>query len=309
LAKIAVELEQALARRRKEGSAAGLHMRLLAAGEGWTVQDVVCTSGPGDPEFEERNVLHQIALVAAGSFERRTEFGRELMTPGSLLLGNAGQCFECRHQHGAGDRCIAFGYSAELFENLAADAGVAGPNARFQRMRLPPVDGVAPLVARAWTGLTTQSAVEATQGWRELSLQLAAEAVRMAANSSPRGADLPAGAAGRVTRAVRRIDSDPAATHTLEDLSQEAKLSVYHFLRTFQRLTGLTPHQYVRRARLRDAATQLAAGRSKVLDIALDCGFGDVANFNHAFRAEFAMAPLAYRRHNARKLWMTNGQR
>lgn len=106
----------------------------------------------------------------------------------------------------------------------------------------------------------------------------------------------------RVTRPVSRIDSDPAATHTLEELSQEAKLSVYHFLRTFQRLTGLTPHQYVRRARLRDAATRLGSGKSKVLDIALDCGFGDVANFNHAFRAEFAMPPLAYRKHSARHL-------
>jgi AraC-like DNA-binding protein len=124
----------------------------------------------------------------------------------------------------------------------------------------------------------------------------------MAAGSSSRGADVPAGAVAHVTRAVRRIDSDPAAAHTLEDLSQEAKLSVYHFLRTFQRLTGVTPHQYVRRARLRNAATRLAAGTSKVLDIALDCGFGDVTNFNRAFRAEFAMAPLAYRKHNARKL-------
>jgi len=309
LAKIAVELEQALARRTKEGSAAGLHMRLLAAGEDWTVQDVVCTSGPGDPAFEERHVRHHIALVTAGSFECRTEFGRELMTPGSLLLGNAGQCFECGHQHAAGDRCIAFGYSAELFENLAADAGVTGRNAQFHRMRLPPVDGLAPLVAQAWAGLTAPSAVAATQAWHELSLQLAGETLRMAANSSPKGADLPAGAAARVTRAVRRIDSNHAASHTLEDLSREAKLSLYHFLRTFQRLTGLTPHQYVRRARLRDAATSLAEGKSKVLDIALDCGFGDVANFNHAFRAEFAMAPLAYRKHNARMLWMTNSQR
>jgi AraC-like DNA-binding protein len=123
----------------------------------------------------------------------------------------------------------------------------------------------------------------------------------MAAGSSSRGADVPSGAVARVTRAVRRIDSDPAVAHTLEDLSEEAKLSVYHFLRTFQRLTGVTPHQYVRRARLRNAATRLAKGTSKVLDIALDCGFGDVTNFNRAFRSEFAMAPLAYRKHSARK--------
>ena len=32
-----------------------------------------------------------------------------------------------------------------------------------------------------------------------------------------------------------------------------------------------------------------------VLDIALQCGFGDVSNFNRAFRAEFGLSPRAYR--------------
>ncbi|HKF20321.1 MAG TPA: AraC family transcriptional regulator [Candidatus Angelobacter sp.] len=303
MGKIALELEQALVHRAKEGSAAGLRTHLLAAGKGWTVEDVLCTSGPDDRTFEERHARHLIALVAAGSFECRTEFGRELMTPGSMLLGNAGQCFECRHQHAAGDRCIAFGYSPELFEYLAADAGVTGRSTRFHGMRLPPINGVAPLVAQVWTGLTAPSPVEAVQIWQELSFQLAGQVLRMAPGSSRERADAPAAAVARVTRAIRRIDSDPAATLTLEELAQEAKLSIYHFLRTFQRLTGLTPHQYVRRARLRNAATLLAAGKSRVLDIALDCGFGDLANFNHAFRGEFGMAPLAYRKQNARKLF------
>ncbi len=79
-------------------------------------------------------------------------------------------------------------------------------------------------------------------------------------------------------------------------LGREAGLSPYHFLRTFERLTGLTPHQYVRRARLRQAAMRLAADPGRVLDIALDSGFGDVSNFNRAFRAEFGVSPRGYRR-------------
>ena len=57
----------------------------------------------------------------------------------------------------------------------------------------------------------------------------------------------------------------------------------------------MTPHQFVLRARLREAATRLATGPGKVLDIALDCGFGDVSNFNRAFRNEFGVSPRAYR--------------
>ena len=78
-------------------------------------------------------------------------------------------------------------------------------------------------------------------------------------------------------------------------MAREARLSPYHFLRTFQRLTGVTPHQYVLRARLRQAALRLVSGGDKIVDVALDCGFGDLSNFNRAFRAEFRLSPRAYR--------------
>ena len=79
-------------------------------------------------------------------------------------------------------------------------------------------------------------------------------------------------------------------------MAREAGLSPYYFLRTFERLTGITPHQYVLRARLREAASRLAAESDKVLDVAYDCGFGDVSNFNRAFRAEFGVIPRVFRR-------------
>jgi AraC-like DNA-binding protein len=81
----------------------------------------------------------------------------------------------------------------------------------------------------------------------------------------------------------------------LARLAQEAKLSRYHFLRLFLRLTGLTPHQYVRRTRLRRAAMQLISSSSKVIEVAQDSGFADISNFNRAFRAEFGVNPRRYR--------------
>jgi AraC-like DNA-binding protein len=73
-------------------------------------------------------------------------------------------------------------------------------------------------------------------------------------------------------------------------------MSPYHFLRVFSAACGVTPHQYVRRARLRRAAERLLAEPSRIIDIALDSGFSDVSNFNHAFRAEFGVSPSSYRR-------------
>jgi AraC-like DNA-binding protein len=57
----------------------------------------------------------------------------------------------------------------------------------------------------------------------------------------------------------------------------------------------VTPHQYILRTRLREAAIRLATKRDKILDVALDAGFGDVSNFNRAFRGEFGMSPKIYR--------------
>ncbi len=106
---------------------------------------------------------------------------------------------------------------------------------------------------------------------------------------------LPLNAVAQVTRAVRRISRHPDAHWTLTRLARDAGLSPYHFLRTFQRVAGVTPHQFILRARLRDAALRVADEGRNLLDIALDSGFGDVSNFNRAFRAEFGMTPGAYR--------------
>ncbi|HWY48040.1 MAG TPA: AraC family transcriptional regulator [Bryobacteraceae bacterium] len=295
MAKIAVELEHALARRALDGAAGQATARRIAQGHGWTVQDIVCTSGPQDRPFEEQHSGFSIAIVAAGSFQYRSSIGHELMTPGSLLLGNAGQCFECGHEHGVGDRCISFYYAPEYFDRLTADAGARGSSLGFRTLRLPPLRALSSLIARACAGLTMDDELDVP--WEELSIQLAAHTIQIAGGFRSDPNDPPPSAVARVTRAVRAIERHPDATLTLGGLAQEAGLSPYHFLRTFERLTGLTPHQYVLRARLREAAIRLAdtERRAKILDIALDSGFGDVSNFNRAFRAEFGVTPRVYR--------------
>jgi AraC family transcriptional regulator len=292
LAKIAVECGGALAQRavnRERGQTAA---RILAGGDGWTVTDIVCTCGPQDRPFEERHSGFSIAIVGAGSFQYRSAAGRDLMTPGSLLLGNAGQYFECGHEHGTGDHCLSFGYTSDYFQRIASDAGVRRNKPDFRVLRLPPLRVLSALVARACAGWTAPSAFP----WEEISLRLAAETIQLAgAELSPRANDATPSTLARVTRSVRMIEGHPDRELTLGNLAREARLSPYHFLRTFERLTGLTPHQFVRRARLRKAAIRLTAEPTRILDIALDSGFADISNFNHAFRGEFGVSPSAYR--------------
>ena len=292
MAKIADVLGSACRDRERRGAPPRLRVELKAAGDDWAVEDVVCTSGPGDAAFEERHERYRIALVGAGTFRCRATTGRGLLTPGSLLLGNAGDCFECGHEHGTGDRCLAFAYSRETFEQLAFEAGVRG-RARLRALSIPPLRALAPLVAEACTAWVAPERVAAS-AWEELGVRLAAAAAQSAADPArlPRN---PANAERGIARAVRLIENDPCAPLRLQTLANEARLSRFHFVRTFARVTGLTPHKYVARARLRSAAVRLASNDARVIDVALDCGYRDISNFNHAFRAEFGAAPLEHR--------------
>lgn len=263
--------------------------RLLAKGEGWAVSDVVCTAGPHDRPFAEQHKRTSIAIVVAGTFQYRSSAGCELMTPGSLFLGNAGECFTCGHEHGTGDRCVSFSYAPEFFERLVSDAGAT--RMTFQRLRLPPLRALSPLIAQASAVLAGVNRLTC----EELSIQLAAQAIQLERGLAPRQASADASSLARVTRVVRMIENQSDSVHDLASLARGAGLSLYHFLRTFEGLTGTTPHQYLLRMRLRRAAIRLSTEPAKIVDIALDCGFGDISNFNRAFRAEFGVSPRVFR--------------
>jgi AraC family transcriptional regulator len=291
LAKIAVDLERALKRRLEHGTDGRMASRTVARGEGWGVADVLCTAGPEDRPFEERHATHSIAIVLAGSFQYRSPLGRSVMTPGSLMLGNPGQCFECGHEHAAGDRCVAFWFAPEYFERLAAAAGGGGRTLHFAVGRVPPLRPLSAVVADASAAISGRRDV----CWEELAMRLITGAVRLAAGAAPDAIEPAPDAVSRVTRTVRAIEHDPDETLTLERLAREAGLTPYHFLRTFQRITGVTPHQYILRTRLRQAAMRIALEPGRILDVALECGFGDISNFNRTFRSEFGVSPRAYR--------------
>ena len=99
----------------------------------------------------------------------------------------------------------------------------------------------------------------------------------------------------RITAALRRIEAAPHATHSLASLAREARLSPFHFLRTFRHVTGLTPHQFVLRMRLNRAALRLRRSAEAVTTIAYDCGFNDLSTFNRRFRRLMGIPPGAWR--------------
>jgi AraC-like DNA-binding protein len=101
--------------------------------------------------------------------------------------------------------------------------------------------------------------------------------------------------ASRIARVLRRLEASSTEPASLADLSRAAGLSRYHFLRTFKRVTGITPHQWILRTRLRHAAERLVMSREPITEIALDVGFDDFSNFIRSFRTEFGVSPGRYR--------------
>lgn len=267
----------------------------IASGEGWSISDVLCNAGPQDRPFEEQHSQSTIAVVVSGTFQYRTSIGRSLMTPGSILLANPGDCFCCGHEHGRGDRCISFTYTLDFLERVTAMSGHA--NARFRMHRIPALRVAAMPVVRATAYLLGDRKTSP----EELSIFVAGEVAEFSQNRGSQISDADSGALSRVTRVVRMIDLDASAPRGLTSLAEMARLSPYHFLRTFEGITGSTPHQYVLRGRLRRAALRLMMSKDRVVDIALDCGFGDISNFNRTFRAEFGMTPRHFRNSGARR--------
>jgi AraC-like DNA-binding protein len=58
---------------------------------------------------------------------------------------------------------------------------------------------------------------------------------------------------------------------------------------------GVTPHQYLLRARLRHAARRLADGDGPVTAIAYDVGFADLSNFVRSFHRAAGVSPRRFR--------------
>ena len=296
MVKLAAAVATALEERARLGTAGIAAGRTIATGTQWSVQDVICTCAPDDRPFEEQHAGVAIAIVVAGTFQYRTSTGRALMTPGSLLLGNDGECFHCSHEHAAGDRCVSFRFARDYFAALAADAGVRRPEAPFESPRIPLARPLAPLVARARTGLASSATVD----WSTLAFDVALGVLQLIVAGQPAARPPAPVHERRVTELVRQIEERPADAYALESLAQAAGLSPFHFTRIFQGVTGCSPHQYVMRIRLQHAADHLSEPSAKVLDVALDSGFGDVSNFNHAFKREFGLSPRAFGKRDER---------
>lgn len=277
-----------------EPSSDAMESREIASGNGWRISEFVCHAGPHDRPFEEQHTSVSIAAVAEGSFRYRSSTGTALLYPGALLLGNAGTCFECGHDHSVGDRCLAFHFAPTYFGEIAAS--VAGTSRfRFGTAMLPALRALAPCVA----AVEAAAQAKAPDAMDELAIRVAERVLETASGEHGRSVTLAPRDQKRIAAVLRHIEENSDTPLDLASLAAVACMSKYHFLRSFRRITGVTPHQYLLGVRLRRAAVKLTTTPEPISAIAYDCGFGDLSTFNAQFRDIFAMNPGAFRKASA----------
>lgn len=98
-----------------------------------------------------------------------------------------------------------------------------------------------------------------------------------------------------VALVLERVETEGAADRTPASLAKESGLSVARFARTLKRIYGMTPSQYLAKARLNEATSLLRETDRSIAEVAVEVGFSDHSAFSRAFRQATGMTPSEFR--------------
>lgn len=93
--------------------------------------------------------------------------------------------------------------------------------------------------------------------------------------------------------AITKIDDEPDAPISLDDLARLCGISRFQVLRGFARATGLTPHAYMIQRRLQMTRRMIARG-GDLAAAAVSSGFADQSHMTRLFVRTYGMSPGYY---------------
>ena len=94
-----------------------------------------------------------------------------------------------------------------------------------------------------------------------------------------------------IQKSLDFIEDNLSEDITIDRLASTAALSPYYFQRLFSRLVKKPVNEYVKLRRLAKASKALENKAKRIIDVALDCGFSNHANFTRAFIDAYGITP------------------
>jgi len=250
------------------------------------VYDYRCSAGPHDAPYPEAHASYALSYVRRGGFGYQTRGRSFELLGGALLYGSPGDEYVCSHAHHShGDECLSFQFDAQLLDSLGLPAHC------WRSGALPPLAPLVLLGERAQAAAAGRSDL----GLDEAGVLLAARFVHTIAGRRLAAPRVTARDRRRAVRTALWLDAHASEPLDLQAAARHGGLSAFHFLQLFARVIGVTPHQYLVRARLRRAAHLLAQDTRSIQDIAYEVGFGDLSNFVRTFRRAAGMSPRHFR--------------
>ena len=82
---------------------------------------------------------------------------------------------------------------------------------------------------------------------------------------------------------------------TVSQLAETVHLSESYFMNLFRKQVGFSAVEYISHFRIDTACRELTSTKKSVLEIAFDCGFRNLSNFNRQFRRITGCSPTEYR--------------
>ncbi|WP_157794133.1 AraC family transcriptional regulator [Paenibacillus donghaensis] len=100
-----------------------------------------------------------------------------------------------------------------------------------------------------------------------------------------------------ICQALDHIEDQLRSTLPVQALAETTGYSLYHFIRLFQAVTGMSPGEYIARRRITEAAHDIMRQKQRSLqDISLDYDFNNYETFSRAFRRILHTTPTQVRR-------------
>ena len=104
----------------------------------------------------------------------------------------------------------------------------------------------------------------------------------------------------RIVQAKLFIDKSFAEAINLDDITNEAFFSKFHFIRTFKSIYGDTPHQYLKRIRIESAIKYLKEGQN-INTVCELVGFESSSSFMGLFKKVTKLTPTEFKQRYFRK--------